>query len=120
MNHNKDRYTISIPVTRHEILKWFNAETNKTMIYHLSLGLWVLLLTLMFTILPLTATSEYRVAFYLPLTIFIFLLYVLTHFLLQCALSNYWISQHHNSVGGSPDEEGDSVITLSVDREMNQ
>jgi len=94
MNHHlgttantRERITLEIPASRKALSDWYNAEHNKRFIYWLSLTVWVILFLFMFTILPLTATSNYRVTFYLPLVIFMPLLFLTTHWFIQCALS---------------------------------
>lgn len=108
MNHHlggantRERITLEIPASRKALSDWYNAEHNKRFIYWLSLVVWVVLFLFMFTILPLTATSNYRVTFYLPLVIFMPLLFLTTHWLIQCALSDH----HHQRV---------TVASLEVD-----
>ena len=82
---------------------YYNEPKNKKFFYCLALVLWVMLFMLGLTILPMTATSTYRVAFYLPLIIFTLLLAISTHWLRQCALDDYFVNtiqplllQHHN------------------------
>lgn len=95
MNHDeesvntRERITLEIPASRKALSDWYNADRNKRMIYGMALGLWVLIFLFMMTILPLTATSSYRVAFYLPLVIFMPLLGLSTHWLIQAALNDY-------------------------------
>ena len=88
----KQHITLEIPASRKAFWDWYEADRNKRFIYFISLALWLFTMVQMFTVLPLTATSEYRVAFYLPLCIFTVLLATSTHWLVQCALTDYKIS----------------------------
>jgi len=95
MNHDdenvntRERITLEIPASRKALSDWYNADRNKRMIYWMALALWVLIFLFMMTILPLTATSSYRVAFYLPLVVFMILLGLSTHWLIQASLNDY-------------------------------
>lgn len=79
---------------------WYNAAQNKKIISHMSLLTWIFLMTLILTILPLTATSENRMTFYLPLIVFIPLLYGATYWLLVCFQEASLASNpHYTTVG---------------------
>lgn len=84
-----DHHTREIPASRKALSDWYHAEHNKRFIYWISLTLWVIVFLFMFTILPLTAASNYRVTFYLPLVIFMPTLFLSTHWLIQCALNDF-------------------------------
>jgi len=96
MNHTPRQYiTLEIPSTRKAFWDWYEADRNKRLIYYFALAGWLLILLQLFTVIPLTATSTYRVAFYLPLFILISLLGVSTHWLIQCVLNDYDVSHRH-------------------------
>jgi protein-S-isoprenylcysteine O-methyltransferase Ste14 len=78
-------FTIAIPTSRLAFSEWYDTPQNKRIILHIALLVWTSLVALMMTILSLTATSDYRVAFYLPLCLFVILLYVATYWLLTAA-----------------------------------
>lgn len=84
-----ERITLEIPTSRKAFADWWYAPKNRKLVYYLSLATWTILFVFMMTILPLTATSTYRVAFYLPLVIFMLLLILTTHWLLQSAMEDY-------------------------------
>lgn len=85
MAQQYQHFTIAIPTSRQAFTEWYDAPQNKRIILHLAIFVWTSLISLMTTVLSLTATSDYRVAFYLPLCLFVILLYVATYWLLSVA-----------------------------------
>lgn len=98
MNRSEDHIHIGIPASRKAFSDWFNAEHNKRLIYYIALGAWLVLFVFMESILPLTATSEYRVAFYLPLAVFMLALGGTTHFLIQAALADFAVRNREQAM----------------------
>lgn len=101
--------TLEIPASRKAFWDWYEADRNKALIYYLALIAWCTLFLQAFTILPLTAMSNYRVAFYLPLSIFMVLLPLATHWLIQCALNDYDIS--HKRIEANDSDSPEIEIT---------
>jgi hypothetical protein len=94
MNHSsKSKFVVEVPNSRDAIIEWYNADRNKRLIYYFSLLFWSVVQILLLTVLPLTATSSYRIAFYLPLLILIPLECFATHWLIQCALHDFEASK---------------------------
>lgn len=85
MTQQYQHFTIAIPTSRLAFTEWYDAPQNKRIILHFAIFVWTSLVSLMMTVLSLTATSDYRVAFYLPLCLFVILLYVATYWLLSVA-----------------------------------
>lgn len=97
-------FTIAIPTSRLAFSDWYDAPQNKRIILHIALFVWTSLVALMVTILSLTATSDYRVAFYLPLCLFVILLYGATYWLLTAARQEIFVKIQ---------QEADSHIVLN-------
>lgn len=85
MTQQYQHFTIAIPTSRLAFTEWYDAPENKRIILHSAIFVWTCLISLMMTILSLTAMSDYRVAFYLPLCLFVILLYAATYWLLSVA-----------------------------------
>ena len=86
---NQERFTLEIPMSRKAFADCWNAPKNRKLMYCLALAAWTILVMFIIVILSLTATSVYRVAFYLPFTIFLFLLPLSTHWLIYCVREDY-------------------------------
>lgn len=121
MNHASKQYiTLEIPSSRKAFWDWYEADRNKRLIYYLSLATWIFIVLQMFTIVPLTATSTYRVAFYLPLLIFTLLLSGSTHWLIQCGMNDYDVShrvKYHSPA--SLDHHSNDSFTLDIQDQTN-
>lgn len=116
MNHaGRPYFTIEIPSSRKAFWDWYEEDRNKRIIYYLSLVTWVFLLSQMFSVLPLTATSSSRLAFYLPLLFFLLLLGPATHWLIQCAIVDYDVSHRSNYHSTCRDDSFNIQITEADD-----
>lgn len=81
MEQQQQHYTIEIPTNRHAFLQWYDTPRNKRLILHIAMLVWLVIITFMTIVLSLTANSEYRVAFYLSLILFMSLFYMSTYWL---------------------------------------
>jgi hypothetical protein len=69
----------------------YDANANKNMFYHISLGLWIIMVQLNVSILALNGYNPNRSTFYVPLVLFMIMLYLSTHWLIVCAFKAFSI-----------------------------
>lgn len=97
MNHNP-QFEQLLKVTS----DWYNNDSHKQIIYLMSLGIWCLYILLMLWVLCLNATNPVRSAFYVPLFLFIAILFPLTWWKDNSAMRSFYAS-HELSLSQSID-----------------
>jgi hypothetical protein len=92
---------------KNSLIEWYRADRNKPFIYYIVLAAWTCLFVIILTVLPLTANSTTRASFYIPLIIFIPLIFFMTHWLLLCSNDMYCIF-YENSIRNTNMNNGDN------------
>lgn len=92
------------------LTEYYNEPKNKGFIYSLSLTVFGILLLLALTIIPMTATSTYRIAFYLPLIIFTLLIVLSLHWLIRCAFEYFRVNGYTIPPQPSDDAQPNTFI----------
>ena len=85
------------------IKSFYETDQNKYLFYHISLFLWVFVLILTISILSLNSYNPNRATFYVPLILFIIMLYLSTHWLIICAYKAFIIIELNKNIIQMPE-----------------